>query len=358
MRSIMLRAATAALSLQLATLAAFALPPISSTIDEASAGESLYVSAANVESTDAVLSASAAEVASAEGTCNLSDCCCCYPLWTIHAGAAILHRSSPAPLVIVQPLAGPGQVAGGQDYDFGWTGGPDVSIIRRLATGNSIEMRYFGALNWSDTAAYGAVGNVRIGSFSNFGATDLNGTYTSRLNSFEINSLRPAYDRITWLVGFRAIELHDVLNLNIRFPAFNADYTWNTDNHLYGGQVGTYLGLWNLDGPLTINAGLKAGIYGNASNNDFGLRPSTGGLFAGGASQKQVAFVGDVNIVASYQITSRIALRSGYQLLWIDRVALASDNAALATAAVNNSLITNKGNVFYHGALAGLTISW
>lgn len=364
MRSLCLRAAAAAVCLNCFVAAAFALPPISSTIDEATESDALLVSAASNGSDTIAYSAddwrsdSSTQAISTNDSYGLGQYCSCGPLWTVNAGAIFLNRSSPSPATIVVPTAGPGQISGGEDFNLGWTSGPDFSIIRREAGGSGVELRYFGALNWSDTVQYGVPGNFRLGSFSNFGATDLFARYNSRLNSTEINWLGPVSSRITWLAGFRAIGLHDVLNYHVTFPAFSADYNWNVDNHLYGGQLGTYLALWNLDGPFTINAGLKAGVYGNAADNDFSLRPSTGGLFTGGGAGRQAAFVGDVNVIASYQITNHIALRGGYQMLWIDHVALASDQAAAATAASNNRGIDNHGHVFYHGALAGVSVMW
>ena len=50
------------------------------------------------------------------------------------------------------PTAGPGQISGGQDFNFGATAGPDVSLARRLASGNSVEMRYFGGMTAEESA--------------------------------------------------------------------------------------------------------------------------------------------------------------------------------------------------------------
>ena len=181
-------------------------------------------------------------------------------------------------------------------------------------------------------------------------ATDLNATYNSQLNSAEINWLHPWGDRVTWLVGFRWLELQDNIRYHITFPAFTANYDWNEDNHLYGAQLGTDLNLGSLTGPLTIDCVLKAGVYGNAADNDFSLRPSTGGLFTGGGSGTDTAFVGEIGVTMAYQFTNHLAVRGGYQLLFIDGVALSSNQAAIATANSSQVGISSRGDVFYHGA--------
>jgi hypothetical protein len=281
------------------------------------------------------------------------------PTWTVRAGAAYLHRSRPAPLVLVRPIAGPGAIAGGEDFAMGWSAGPDVSFRRRTSRGNEWELRYFGALQWdSPVVQYGAVGNVQIGSFSNFGATNLTGQYLSSLHSTELNWRRPHSERLSWLAGFRWIELSEDINSTITFPAFSALYNWHTTNHLYGGQLGADLNLWRLSGPLSINSVFKGGVYGNDANNDFTLLPSTGGVFNGGLGGMDVAFVGEIGVTSAYQLSRHCALRGGYQLLWIDGAALASDQMAASTARATQTLIDSTGAVFYHGALMSLDVSW
>ena len=101
------------------------------------------------------------------GACNM--CQCYEPTCSVTAGAVFLHRSRPGAQPIVIPLAGPGQVSGGQDFDFGWDAGPDLTIERRMCSGNIWQVRYFADDDAvAPTRTFGAVGNVRIGSFSNF----------------------------------------------------------------------------------------------------------------------------------------------------------------------------------------------
>jgi hypothetical protein len=280
-------------------------------------------------------------------------------VWFVKGGAVILHRARPAAQTLIIPTAGPGVISSGDDFGLGWDGGPDVSIARRSANGDLWEVRYFGDLDWDgDAAPFGAVGNVRIGSFSNFGATALTGRYASSLDSVELNWRRPIGQRARFLAGFREIELKDDITYNIVFPAFNADYNWHETNHLYGAQFGGDFDLWRLDSPLSVNALLKGGIYGNVANNDFTLRPSTGGQFDGGGKDSVVAFAGEIDVTMAYQLTRHMALRGGYQLLWLDGLALASDNLARATRNSSQAGIDNEGDVFYHGAMMSLDFMW
>lgn len=292
------------------------------------------------------------------GACNMGQCCC-GPTCSVTAGAVFLHRSRPGAQTLIVPTTGPGVISNGGDFDFGWDAGPDLTIERRMASGNIWQVRYFSD---DDAVApvrtYGAVGNVRIGSFSNFGATALTGGDLTSLHSTEVNWLHPMGDRCTFLAGFRWIELHDDLTYNIVFPAFNANYKWDENNHLYGAQTGMILNLWNLNSPFKLDAGLKAGIYGNVADNAFSLVPSTGGFFGGGGHENDAAFAGEIDVTGAYCITDHIAIRGGYQVLWLDGLALATNQAANATAHSTQAGIDTGDKLLYSGATAAVEFTW
>jgi len=274
--------------------------------------------------------------------------------WTIDAGAVILTRSTPDAGAIVQPLGGGAPISRAEDFDFNWGAGPEISIARRVQSGDVWQVRYFGAMDFESEESFGEVPNFRLGSFSNFGATSLSARYDSTLHSTEVNWLRPVGRWFTFLAGFRSIELHDELTYHVTFPAFSANYIWNEDNHLYGGQLGGVISLYNPGGPLSVDCTLKAGVYENFADNDFTLATSIGGAFEGAGYQSEAAFAGEINFTAVYRFTASWAFRGGYQLLWLDGVALASDQAAAATANLTQNAIDNDGDVFYHGAILGL----
>jgi len=191
------------------------------------------------------------------------------------------------------------------------------------------------------------------------GSVRVDAAYSSTLHSTEINLRMPGSERATWLAGFRWFELSERLNYDIDLLSLiNNDFNWNTNNHLYGGQLGVDLQLWDLRSPLSINAVLKAGVYGNDADNHFQYRVNDFSVLQGGADQGSVAFVGDIAINATYQLTRHLALMGGYQLLWINATALASDQAALTLQKLDLDVITTQGDLFYHGAQTGVVVTW
>lgn len=284
----------------------------------------------------------------------------CAPTWKVRAGAAILTRSRPDQVILARPLGGLFQISGGEDFDFGYAGGPDISIERRIGDGpNSIEARFLGGLEWNAPYAYGATGDIQIGPINIPLAFDVNANYQSKLNSTEINWRHQRSERVTWLTGFRIIELHEELGYDVDFIVPNlTGVNWNTDNHLYGAQVGADVQMWRLGAPLSVNGLFKAGIYGNDADNDFTFDVLGTPIVDGGASDTPVAFVGEIGVATTYQVTQHFALRGGYQLLWISEVALASDQAQLALNTGDVDTINSSGDLFYHGALVGGEFTW
>jgi len=282
----------------------------------------------------------------------------CSPIWTARVGAVILDRSKPEDDVIARPLGGLLEVSAGGDFDFGWSGGIDVYLAREVATGLGVEVRYFNT-DFDGAYDYGDTGNLEIGHTTVSNLFDVDGVYLSQLHSAEVNLRVPTSERLTWLAGFRWLELSETLNYDVDLLSLvNNDFNWNTNNHLYGGQFGLDLQLWDLTSPLSINSTLKAGVYGNDADNHFRYKVNNFSVLQGGRDASDVAFVGDIGVNLSYRLTQHVSLMGGYQLLWVNGAALASDQAAYTLQQLDVDVITTQGDVFYHGALTGAQVTW
>jgi hypothetical protein len=290
----------------------------------------------------------------------------CFPLgaalasdatWSVSTGAIFLHRSRPDPSpIITPPTPNPGSVVSASDFGFGWDAGPDVSILRRSASGLILEGRYF-----NDREAFAAYNIPSITTFRTagigvtiLGGGSINSTYSTKLDSSEFNVHAPVNARCTLLAGFRWIELHDTLRSNLATPA--TFVLWDDNNHLYGGQFGTNILFTDPANPLRLNVALKGGIYGNDADNQF--RSTI--VSSTSDSDTATSFVGEVNFTGSYRIARHVALRGGYQVLWLENVALAGDAASSTTQIVGgaSSPTNTNGRVWYNGATTGVEFLW
>ncbi len=153
------------------------------------------------------------------------------------------------------------------------------------------------------------------------------------------------------LAGFRWAELREDFSAG---RILDSEYLLvgdvKTVNNLYGAQVGADAMLWQC-GCFSINSLGKVGIYGNhAEQSSFSAVGNQPELFS--ASTNHTAFIGELGLQARYQLSQRLALRAGYELLWLDGVALAPAQYA------NMNGIDSNATVFYHGATAGLEYSF
>jgi Putative beta barrel porin-7 (BBP7) len=230
---------------------------------------------------------------------------------------------------------------------------------RWLESGNSLSVRFFSIDNWTSRTPLATPFIVELPTFPPlfaFGLTGITATYATRLYSTELNWQRPASGWFSWLVGFRWVELYEDLNLDTRFLGNSADIGFRTANRLYGGQAGAAATLYSR-GAARIDSVLKAGLFGNAASQQFRVSQTIGPLFSAADRSGQVAFLGEIGVVGVYQWTDSIALRGGYQLLWLDGVALAPDQIA-ATQIITRNGIDTTGDSFYHGALVGIEVAW
>lgn len=244
----------------------------------------------------------------------------------------------------------------GNDFGFDWTAGPDVTIDRRTASGNIWDARFFNNYE-SATNQFVSPGAFIGAGFTGPGGTNFLAHYATKLDSFELNWEHPLTDQFLFLAGFRAIDLDDDLVYHLNTTVATGDYGYR--NHLYGGQLG---GDWALTGrgnPLQISVVGKAGIYSNSSEG--GITQSAGGTpiqsFLGTGST--TAFVGELDISAAYIFSRHWAIRGGYQLLWLDDLALASD--AASRSLTNPALlrtVSSNGDLFYNGATAAIDFIW
>jgi hypothetical protein len=295
------------------------------------------------------------------GNCCSNYCnCCCQPLWTVKAGIVYLDRVNPRPAVLVEDTVTGDALALAQNYNFNWNAGLDISAIRALGGSNSFELRYFGIDGWQATQDFttSPIWNFPTDPpLFGLGVANIHSVYTSRLYSTEANLWHRSSDRLAWMLGFRWVQIHENLTFDADFGGNQAVIADNVDNNLYGGQIGLGWQVYNGGGRFRVDSVFKAGIFGNSADNTFGVTQAIGPAFGAGQSKGQVAFVGEIGLTGVYQWTDHIALRGGYQLLWVEGVALASDQLSAVDVLAANGIDTTGGTL-YHGALASIDFTW
>ena len=199
--------------------------------------------------------------------------------------------------------------------------------------------------------------------------------YTSVINSAEANAFLTRHEwrnhsqswlTVDWLAGFRYVGVED--SASILMDSCQADdpelrttvpYSARTRNDMFGGQIGVRP-RWTWD-RWAIEGWAKAGLLGNCQKQiqdplydytGFRQRP---GMSATGS---ETAFIGDINLSLVYRLTDVWGIRAGYNLVWIDGLALAPNQFSFAASEVAGSGLASSGGIFLNGANLGLEARW
>jgi len=277
----------------------------------------------------------------------------------------------------------------------GMQAGLAAQINVQVGPGSNLEFGYFGILDPSDAYAEARSANANLYSFiSNFGTLPAGGfddsdrsylhtlDYRSELHNGEISIRRrwaePAgYFQGSFLTGVRYLDLDEgsrftatgennngAANNGLRF----FDYNVATRNALVGWQVGGDLWYNFLPG-IKLGVELKTGIYNNRSEQETSIYANSLPAFGIPEIRERVldnrtAYITQLSPQMVYRLNQSFALRSSYQVLWIDNVALAGDNfngappSLFLPGSARQPFINNNSDVVYQGFTIGGEFMW
>lgn len=297
-----------------------------------------------------------------ESACDAmpSSCFCTGSIWTIRADGLFLHRAKPDSQVLAFNTSDLSENLNANHFDFGYHTGFDVSIAARLTGKLGMEIRYFGVDYWDASQLVGTTrdDSIRFNSdpalFADAGDA-LGATYQSELHNGEINLRHQCLENIEFLAGFRYLELDErglmgLIDADVPFGIAVA-----TRNRMYGGQLGAKALLWCCD-LFSLDVDGKAGVFGNSASQSSIAASNVAELLAAD-SLNLTSFVGELGLSGAVTLTQGLAIRGGYRVLWVEQVALATRQLA-ATDFFAGTGINGTGGVFYHGATAGLEVTF
>jgi hypothetical protein len=314
-----------------------------------------------------------------DGCCNDpcgGDCGDCCPRAYFRADALFLWRSNGDRVNFTSREPGGPIVLSSDNIKFQYEPLTRFAMGRTIGCGAVLEAVYFGIEGWSDSASVSDGGNTLYSAYSQFGQEPFGGypdtdqssrqeiQYGSRVHNVELNLYSPIR---TWccgkswfLNGARYFQLREGFEYNTFSDVDDSATSIRTNNALIGYQFGI-----RHEAPLGCRLkalfDLKAGIYGNAASQRTVTSAVVEGVLVEQASNTSAAFLGEVGLTLQYDVTRHVALRAGYNMLWVDSVALAPENF-LAVPPPGNVLrpilINDDGDVFYHGCNTGLELHW
>jgi len=287
------------------------------------------------------------------------------PVITVSADAVGMERVSGRSVTLIGESGTGLPVLNANDLNFSFAAGPQIYCTVHGNGNWDVEVGYLG-IDGYDASAY----RVEAGNAIQFVAPGfatapvavgdaLRFDYFSRLYTAEANLKNRFGDRLTLMGGFRWAMLAE------RFegsyfqppPVNTATPFWQNrvDNQLYGFQIGGQAVVFD-SGRLRIEAVAKGGLYGNVA-----FQATTGtppGAPEVSAIDHCAAFLGEASFTALWQASEHVALRIGYQALWLDGVALSPNQIHLTDVTTGEASVDAAGTVFFHGAVVGCEIAY
>lgn len=267
--------------------------------------------------------------------------------------------------------------------------GARVTGTWQVGASSHLEAVYMGGFNWHQSAWVSSANDNLYSALSDFGRVPAGGflqsdqaetqfiDYSSDLHNVELNWRQHWVGSHYWLqgsflMGVRYLRLREDLMYQTlvdahvdplsgldRGPA-NMHYRVNTTNHVVGFQLGGDLFASLLPG-LLMGGNLKAGIYGNdARQRSTVVATNLNPDLLESDRSGDAAFVAEGGLTFIYQVHPWLSLRGGYEMLYVNGVALAPENFNTQAPFVGTRsvAVNNEGDVFYHGLTAGLEWLW
>jgi hypothetical protein len=343
------------------------------------------------------------------------------PRWTFSAETLVLGRTGGANQPLVGLLPGGTQFAATQNASAsaaeafnsnqfwqGFSAGPKISVIYHDESGYGAEFSYFNIFTQSATKTVGPTGPANTadwlvmyapGAFwqtQDFAYQGMAWKDATNLYGAEANGRLDLSPGVTVLGGLRWLQLNDTLvgwltpadriepnwkgpclgqspppcalsdvssgNPPWTYPAFPPFWTAKTQNNLYGAQVGVDAKLLEV-GRFSIDGLIKAGVFDNNATQSA-LVSMEKRLFPTQAAVNRAAFVSEAELQAKYQLAKGLALKVGYEALWLDGVALAPGqiretySTAPPTVTARALGVNTGSNVLFQGVTVGLESSF
>ncbi len=304
------------------------------------------------------------------------------PLWTSYALTDALYwgrdnQATNRPLVVTEGDFEP--LVRAQDLQFPLSAGVRAFYGQRAPDRGGWELGYFGVYGQAASRFVTPPldGFLQVpdplGGLINLEGESASVRYTSVINGAELNLFstetewrNPSASWLTvdWLAGFRYVGVEEQASITIDCCTPGGDqtpvpYGVATRNNLFGAQVGNR-SRWTWQN-WAFEGWAKAGLFGNAQEQiqrplfDFNGDPVRQGL---SSTAGAVAFVGDINTTLVYRLTDVWGIRAGYNLIWIDGLALAPNQFDFSVDENSGTRLVSGGGIFMHGASLGLEARW
>lgn len=291
--------------------------------------------------------------------CDTLEPCPCPPAWA-SVDALWLQRSGPDNYMLANEDGA--AVLQADQFKFDYELGVRVTY-GEVFNCTPYEFTYMGTHDWN--SSIGVDGDRLVvpagpggGVFDNMTGDTVFANYASELHSLELNTLSFRSDSLTMMFGIRYIDVEEDFHLLMLDGLETGVIGITGDNRLLGLQCG---GEWTRGNcKWCVSASGKAGMYINFAERDYDIRDSVlptniipNAAVRGETSDMEIAVATELRLGVTRHLGCGLKLRGGYELLWINGVALAPEQLGTTTPMTLPAFDTD-GDVLYDGGYIGL----
>jgi hypothetical protein len=328
--------------------------------------------------------------------------------WTVSVEPIVLQRIGGSNQTLVERVPGTEpfyrtftatgpEAFNSNQFHQGFSAGPKIDLTYHGGSGYGAELSYFNIFDQSASNATGpdAPADWLVmkapGTFwqtQDFPYQAMVWKDVTSLYSAEADGRLALSSRLTVLAGFRWLQLNDTLQGTLSpadrtapvwkqtcstspctlidvaqaqpggpagsYPPF---WTTNAANNLYGLQIGVDGTLFEL-GRFAVDGQIKIGLFDAHAQQTTGVSLEKV-VYLASATSNQAAFVSEAGLQLKYQVLDRLALKTGYEALWLSGVALAPGQIQQTVTAGGNTPVHALGvkygsSVLFQGFTAGL----
>lgn len=292
--------------------------------------------------------------------------------WYASVGAAVLTPDRYEEINLAR-LGPTGVVAlSTADVKSEWDAGGRFTIGRTINACWQAEISYQGNYGWSDTqTATSAAGDLSsiLSGFANpvnplFDQNNVaTVTLASRMATAEANirtwlEMPPGPLDLQVFVGARYFASSDHLQY-ITTGVNTNDITVNTGNDMYGVQLGTSAHFL-LHRLFYLDFEGKIALCENFVEQNTSFVQNGGAALTTANAVSRTALLGELSLCGTFQFRPNVAIRAGYQAIFVNGLALAPQNIPTDTFALTNGVgqFRDDGEMVYHGPTLGLVGTW
>lgn len=298
------------------------------------------------------------------------------PRWYFRGEAVWLFRNNPNERNLTT-LDNNRFVLNTDDLGFGLTPGMRLTLGHYLTDRTAIEGAFYGTNNWDEqtsTSKFVSLNGAGPlnpywgnggGPFSTSAFSNSNQQFASYQTSFdsaELGVRQWITPSMSALLGFRFINVGDQFQLSANNDAFSGDTgfyrTWTTNN-LIGLQFGTEYTHELFTHCLFFSIEGKAGAFLNFADQKNLLFNTDTTYNQRSDRETQFSSMFDLSIALTALVSNHLTLRGGYTFLFLDGLALATDQLD-SNPTLNNSrgFIADKGTMTLQGPFVGAELAW